>query len=102
MARYRNLHDLADQLRKASHEGRYPKLTPQTAALVASALVAFATRPSRESIALAAFCTRKCQSICYQCYGKANLVCRIYEGGDSPFEGVSLDGPPKPRGTPER
>jgi hypothetical protein len=102
MARFRNLHDLADQLRKASREGRYPKLTPETASLVASALVAFATRPTADEIARAAFCRRQCEHVCYQCRGQANIVCRVYEGGSGPFDGLSLVGPPKPRGTPER
>lgn len=98
MARYRNIHDLADQLRQASREGRYPKLTPETASLVASALVAFATRPTPDEVALKAFCKRQCEIVCYQCRGQANVVCRVYEGGSGPFDGLRLRGSAKPQG----
>ncbi len=102
MAPYRTIHDLADMLATAAREGRNAKLTPQTASLLATALRAFAARPTREEVAKAAFCSRQCDEICYPCRGKANVVCRIYEGGEGPFEGLSLVGPPKPRGTAER
>lgn len=98
--RYRSLPELADSLERLARSGRVVKLSPETAALVAVALRAFATEPTRDAIALA-LCgvPGRCPAPCAGCQGKANLVVRLYRGQAGPFDG----GPPDPgQGAPRR
>jgi hypothetical protein len=89
--RYRSIPDLATRLEQLARAGRVAPLTPETALLVATALRAFSTEPSRDEVALA-LCTvpGRCPAPCVGCQGKANLVVRLYRGGRGPFD------PPQP------
>lgn len=86
MAAYTTIQQLAEMLERAAKDGRHPRLTPRTAGMLAIAVKAFATRPTPD-VALQIFCGRSCSAVCYQCRGKANVVCRLFEGCKSPFEG---------------
>ncbi|MBN9243370.1 MAG: hypothetical protein J0I98_11300 [Mesorhizobium sp.] len=86
--RWRDLFELACWISGRANAGKRVILTPATAAIVASRLVAEQSKPTRDEVALM-ICrrreTERCEEPCYDCRGRANIVVSAY--------GCRLDSP---------
>lgn len=78
---WRDLADLAAGIAEHAREGRNVRLTPATASIVAAQLEVAAAKPTRDEVA-SMICSRgqaaRCETPCYECRGRANIVVRAY------------------------
>lgn len=73
---------LADRIERRAVGGRVVHLTPDTARLAARALRALAAHPVRSQIVSIVCGLPRCpgRRDCYNCFGRANAIMRLYEG----------------------
>jgi hypothetical protein len=69
--------DLAALLLARSRRNRPSIITPDTAVLIADALMHQGDKPTRNEIALM-LCSSRCTAACYACMGRANIVAAAY------------------------
>lgn len=74
---WRNEKELAELLIARYNSGRNVVLSPETAHFVGLKLMTASEKPTRDEVAKL-LCTAKCQKLCYNCQGTANLIVRVY------------------------
>lgn len=76
-----SLDAIARRLETAFREERNVTLKPETALVVALAVRAFATQPTRDEI-MSVICDQKqpCKGFCYPCISLANKISQLYGG----------------------
>lgn len=77
-----SLDAIARRLEAAFRSNRTVTLKPETALVVALAVRAFATQPTRDDL-VKLICDRKdpCEGFCYPCVSLANRISQLYAGG---------------------
>ncbi len=93
---WRNEKELAELLIARANGKRIVSLTPETALFVGLKLMTASTKPTRDEVARL-LCSSKCQKLCYNCRGTANLVVEVYgQRGDPDFENLGPTHPSPP------
>ena len=74
---WHDLGELAALLKKRAAAGKTVTMKASTAAFVAAHIETAAAKPTRDEVARL-ICARKCESLCYDCLGRANMVVAAY------------------------
>lgn len=76
-----SLNDIAQRLEAAFRADRTVTLKPETALVVAVAVRAFTTQPTRDDV-VKLVCDRQeqCEGFCYPCIALANKISQLYGG----------------------
>ncbi|WP_353645726.1 hypothetical protein [Mesorhizobium sp. WSM2239] len=77
MRKWSNEAELAELIKVKAKRRQRVVLTPDTALFVALKMETASKKPTTAEVAMV-ICDSKCETPCYLCTGKANIICRKY------------------------